>query len=84
MHNLTPCASERRWTPPPPSPTTPSFVASPPPAEGPLTSPLPLDPRLTIYPRIGDAFAVACTAVTALVAIWGIIRARQRRAAVAT
>ena len=48
--------------------------------EGTLTSTLPLDERYTVYTRIGDAFAVVCTAVTALLAGWGWVRARRRRA----
>ena len=51
--------------------------------EGTLTSTLPLDARYTIYSRIGDAFAVVCTGVTALLAGWGWLRARRARRGVA-
>lgn len=47
--------------------------------EGTLTATLALDPRLTIYTRIGDAFAIACTIVTAIIAGWAFVRARRHR-----
>ncbi|HEV2294923.1 MAG TPA: apolipoprotein N-acyltransferase [Tepidisphaeraceae bacterium] len=48
---------------------------------GTLTSILPLDPRLTLYTRIGDAFAIACTAFTAMAAAWAFVRARRAKPA---
>jgi apolipoprotein N-acyltransferase len=51
--------------------------------EGTLTATLPLDPRYTLYTRVGDAFAIACTVVTALLAGWGWVRARRGRAVAA-
>jgi apolipoprotein N-acyltransferase len=51
--------------------------------EGTLTATLPLDARYTVYTRLGDIFAMGCTLVTALVAVWGWVTARRWREALA-
>lgn len=42
--------------------------------EGTSTATLMLDERVTFYTRFGDVFAYACTAVSILLAAWGVVR----------
>jgi hypothetical protein len=40
---------------------------------------MPLDPRYTIYTRLGDAFAIACALVGCVIASIGTVRWRRAR-----
>jgi hypothetical protein len=39
-----------------------------------------LDSRLTIYTRVGDAFAIACAAATSMLILMAIVRKTLTRA----
>jgi apolipoprotein N-acyltransferase len=47
--------------------------------EGTLIATLPLDSRFTLYTRLGDAFAIACSIVTGAIALLGLVRWRRAR-----
>jgi apolipoprotein N-acyltransferase len=44
-----------------------------------LIATLPLDPRIALYTRLGDAFAICCALVTGVIGSIGIVRWRRAR-----
>lgn len=42
--------------------------------EGTATRTLLLDARYTLYTRVGDLFAIACAVLTAIMAVWAVVR----------